>query len=126
MRLVATSLSLPLLVAGFLATGAAQAQSLPVDETTYVERSLNHDATLTIEHPPVPRTPRGRRAGRSAEIAGFCRDAGTIRRRGEADEVILRQREACDSIAPRTLAPGDADPRPAWPAGRVVVVRTKG
>ncbi|MGX7703576.1 hypothetical protein [Methylobacterium sp. Gmos1] len=127
MRLAAPSLALLILAAGPLA-GAAAAQSLPVDETTYVERSLNRDATLTIEHPPVPRNPRGRRASRSAEIAGFCRDAGVIRRRGEQGEIILRQRETCDSIAPRTLAPGEVDPRPAWPVQRqrVVVVRTKG
>ncbi|SFU72823.1 hypothetical protein SAMN02799631_02005 [Methylobacterium sp. 174MFSha1.1] len=127
MRPAATSLALLLLAAGPLA-GAAAAQSLPVDETTYVERSLNRDATLTIEHPPVPRNPRGRRASRSAEIAGFCRDGGVIRRRGEQGEIILRQRETCDSIAPRTLAPGYVDPRPAWPVRRerVVVVRTKG
>ncbi len=121
MRLAAPTLALLV-----LATGYAQAQSLPIGETTYVERSLNRDATLTIEHPPVPRNPRGRRASRSAEIAGFCRDGGTIRRRGEYGEVILRQRETCDSIAPRTLYPGHVDPRPAWPAQRVVVVRTKG
>ncbi|TGE00205.1 hypothetical protein [Methylobacterium nonmethylotrophicum] len=126
MRLAATSLAFLLLAAGGLAAGAAAAEPLPVDETTYVERSLNRDATLTIEHPPVPRNPRGRRASRSAEIAGFCRDGGVIRRRGEFGEVILRQRETCDSIAPRTLAPGDVDPRPAWPARRLVVVRTKG
>ncbi|AWN51916.1 hypothetical protein [Methylobacterium sp. 17Sr1-1] len=132
MRPAATSLVLLVLAAGPLA-GHAAAQSLlvdslPVDETTYVERSLNRDAMLTIEHPPVPRNPRGRRASRSAEIAGFCRDGGVIRRRGEQGEIILRQREICDSIAPRTLAPGEVDPRPAWPVRRqrVVVVRTKG
>ncbi|KMO21151.1 hypothetical protein [Methylobacterium indicum] len=121
MRRAATSFALLV-----LATGAASAEPLPVDETTYVERSLNRDATLTIEHPPVPRTPRGRRASRSAEIAGFCRDGGVIRRRGENGEIILRQRELCDSVAPRTLYPGHVDPRPAWPAERLVVVRTKG
>jgi hypothetical protein len=127
MRRAATSLALMVLAAGPL-VGQAAAQSLPVDETTYVERSLNRDATLTIEHPPVPRNPRGRRASRSAEIAGFCHDGGVIRRRGEQGEIILRQRENCDSIAPRTLAPGEVDPRPAWPVRRqrVVVVRTKG
>lgn len=128
MRLPAASLALLVLATGAaaLATGAAAAEPLPVDETTYVERSLNRDATLTVEHPPVPRNPRGRRASRSAEIAGFCRDGGVIRRRGENGEIILRQRELCDSIAPRTLYPGQVDPRPTWPAERVVVVRTKG
>ncbi|SEP37032.1 hypothetical protein SAMN04487843_11373 [Methylobacterium sp. ap11] len=128
MRLPATSLALLVLASGAaaLASGAAAAEPLPVDETTYVERSLNRDATLTVEHPPVPRNPRGRRASRSAEIAGFCRDGGVIRRRGENGEIILRQRELCDSIAPRTLYPGHVDPRPTWPAERVVVVRTKG
>ncbi len=128
MRLPATSLALLVLATGTaaLAAGAAAAEPLPVDETTYVERSLNRDATLTVEHPPVPRNPRGRRASRSAEIAGFCRDGGVIRRRGENGEIILRQRELCDSIAPRTLYPGHVDPRPTWPAERVVVVRTKG
>ncbi|MGE7413473.1 hypothetical protein [Methylobacterium tarhaniae] len=125
MRLAATSLAL-LVLAAWQIPGHAAAQSLPVDETTYVERSLNRDATLTVEHPPVARNPRGRRASRSAEIAGFCRDGGVIRRRGENGEIILRQRELCDSVAPRTLYPGQVDPRPAWPAERVVVVRTKG
>lgn len=116
----------PLLALLVLAAGPALAEPLPIGETTYFERSLNHDATLTVEHPPVVRNPRGRRASRSAEIAGFCRDGGVIRRRGENGEIILRQRELCDSIAPRTLYPGHVDPRPAWPAERVVVVRTKG
>ncbi|MGY2051104.1 hypothetical protein [Methylobacterium sp. JK268] len=105
---------------------AARAEPLPVDETTYVERSLNRDRPLVIEHPPVPRNPRGRRAARSAEIAGFCRDGGLIRRRDETGAVIIRQREVCDSIAPRTLIPGQVDPRPTWPAVEQVVVRTKG
>ena len=108
-------------------TAAAQAaEPLPVGETTYVERSLNHDAPLTIEHPPVRRNPRGRRASRSAELAGFCHEGGLIRRRDGTGGVIVRQREVCDNVAPRTLFPGHVDPRPAWPAERVLVVRTKG
>ncbi|GJE00778.1 hypothetical protein [Methylobacterium isbiliense] len=115
--------ALPLVLA---AAGATAAEPLPVEETTYVERSLNRYAPLTIEHPPVPRNPRGRRASRSAEIAGFCRDGGLIRRYDEAGAVIVRQREICDNIAPRTLAPGTVDPRPTWPAVSRVVVRSKG
>lgn len=95
----------------------AAAGPLPTGETTYVERSLNRDGPLVVEHPPVARNPYGRRRGSSAEIAGFCRDGGFIRRRDEfGNPVIVRQREVCDSVAPRTLNPGDADPRPAWPA----------
>ncbi|MFE1598029.1 hypothetical protein [Methylobacterium sp. ID0610] len=108
------------------APAVAHADPLPVDETTYIERSLERSAPLTIEHPPVARNPRGRRAGRAAELAGFCRDGGLIRRRDETGAVIIRQREVCDSIAPRTLAPGEVDPRPTWPATTAVVVRTKG
>lgn len=101
-------------------TISASALSLPVEEnvylppedtTTYVERSLNHQAPLTIEHPPV-----GRRGG-SAAMAGFCREGGTIRRRDEDGRpVIVRQREVCENVAPRQLWPGHVDPRPAWPA----------
>ncbi|ACL56828.1 hypothetical protein [Methylobacterium nodulans] len=108
------------------APALAHADPLPVEDTTYIERSLNRYAPLTIEHPPVPRNPRGRRAARSAEIAGFCRDGGLIRRRDEIGVVIIRQREICDAIAPRTLAPGQIDPRPTWPSVTSVVVRTKG
>jgi hypothetical protein len=53
-----------------------------------------------------------------------------VRRRDEAgNPVIIRQREVCDSVAPRTLMPGEGDPRPAWPADVVVrqrVLRAKG
>ncbi|WP_457106851.1 hypothetical protein [Methylobacterium sp. P5_C11] len=107
----------------------AGAQSLPVGETTYVERSLNHTGTLVIEHPPVAANPYGRRNGHAA-IAGYCRDGGLIRRRDEfGNPVIIRQREICDSVAPRTLNPGEVDPRPRWPADTVVrqrVLRAKG
>ncbi|MER2267987.1 hypothetical protein [Methylobacterium oxalidis] len=116
-----------LLVAGL---APACAQGLPVGETTYVERSLNTTATLTVEHPPVSRNPYGRRAGSSAEIAGFCRDGGFIRRRDAyGHAVIVRQRELCDSVAPRTQNPGEVDPRPTWPVERVSrarVLRAKG
>lgn len=88
-------------------------------QTTYIERSLNHSDTLVVEHPPVQTTPYGRRGG-SAAIAGFCRDGGFVRRRDEAgNSVIVRQREACDSVAPRTLDPGEVNPRPTWPADAV-------
>ncbi|KQQ35853.1 hypothetical protein ASF58_10520 [Methylobacterium sp. Leaf125] len=111
----------PLLLATLALTGPAVAEPLPVGETTYIERSLNRDGPLVIEHRPVARTPGGRRGGSSAEIAGFCRDGGIIRRRDEFGQpVILRQREVCDSVAPRTLNPGDVDPRPTWPAEQVV------
>ena len=107
----------------------AGAQSLPVGETTYVERSLNRSDTLVVEHPPVAANPYGRRNGQAA-IAGFCRDGGVIRRRDAfGNPVIIRQREVCDSVAPRTLMPGEVDPRPAWPADVVVrqrVLRAKG
>lgn len=108
----------------------AMAQSLPVRETTYVERSLNRDGLLTVEHPPVERNPRGRLNGNDAAIAGFCRDGGIVRRRDAyGHPTILRQRELCDSVAPRTLMPGEVDPRPTWPAERVSrqrVLRAKG
>ncbi|WP_375463528.1 hypothetical protein [uncultured Methylobacterium sp.] len=108
---------------------AAAAEPLPVGETTYVERSLNHDGLLTVEHPPVARNPRGGRNG-SAAIAGFCREGGLVRRRDALGHPILvRQRELCDSVAPRTLEPGQVDPRPAWPAERASrgqVLRAKG
>ena len=124
MRLLALS------AACLMATLAqAGAQSLPVDETTYVERSLNRRDTLVVEHPPVAANPYGRRNGQAA-IAGFCRDGGVIRRRDAfGNPVIIRQREVCDSVAPRTLMPGEVDPRPAWPADVVVrqrVLRAKG
>lgn len=124
MRLLA--LTAFLLGAGL--AGAA-AEPLPVGETTYVERSLNHDGVLTVEHPPVERNPSGRRNG-GAAIAGFCREGGVIRRRDAfGNPVIVRQRELCDSVAPRTLYPGAVDPRPAWPVERVSrdrVLRAKG
>ncbi|MFF8802747.1 MULTISPECIES: hypothetical protein [unclassified Methylobacterium] len=107
--------------------GSASALSLPFEEsdylppeatTTYIERSLNHQAPLTVEHPPVERNPRGRR-GDAAAIAGFCRDGGTVLRRDELGRpTYLRQREVCDNVAPRTLWPGHVDPRPTWPAER--------
>ncbi|WP_267358363.1 MULTISPECIES: hypothetical protein [unclassified Methylobacterium] len=107
----------------------AGAQSLPVGETTYVERSLNRSDTLVIEHPPVAVNPYGRREGQAA-IAGYCRDGGLIRRRDAfGNPVIIRQREICDSVAPRTLNPGEVDPRPTWPADAVArerVLRSKG
>lgn len=97
--------------------------------TTYIERSLNHSDTLVIEHPPVQPDPYGRRDGRAA-IAGYCRDGGLVRRRDEAgNSVVIRQREICDSVAPRTLNPGEVDPRPTWPADAVArerVLRSKG
>ncbi|MGE8128263.1 hypothetical protein SAMN04488144_105283 [Methylobacterium sp. 190mf] len=107
----------------------AGAQSLPVGETTYIERSLNHSDTLVIEHPPVAANPYGRRNGQAA-IAGYCRDGGLVRRRDEfGNPVIIRQREICDSVAPRTLSPGQVDPRLSWPADAVArqrVLRVKG
>jgi hypothetical protein len=124
MRLLA--LSAACLMAALTQAGA---QSLPVGETTYVERSLNHMDTLVIEHPPVAVNPYGRREGQAA-IAGYCRDGGLIRRRDAfGNPVILRQREVCDSVAPRTLNPGEVDPRPTWPADAVArerVLRSKG
>jgi hypothetical protein len=98
-------------------------------QTTYIERSLNRSATLVVEHPPVETNPRGRRGG-SAAIAGYCREGGLVRRRDEfGNPVIIRQREVCDSVAPRTLNPGEVDPRPTWPANTVTrerVLRSKG
>lgn len=124
MRLLA--LSAACLTAALTQAGA---QSLPVGETTYVERSLNHFDTLVIEHPPVAVNPYGRREGQAA-IAGYCRDGGLIRRRDAfGNPVIIRQREVCDSVAPRTLNPGEVDPRPTWPADAVArerVLRSKG
>ena len=65
-----------------------------------------------------------------AAIAGYCRDGGLVRRRDEfGNPVIIRQREICDSVAPRTLSPGQVDPRPSWPADAVArqrVLRAKG
>jgi hypothetical protein len=88
-------------------------------QTTYIERSLNHTDTLVVEHPPVAANPYGRRKGEAA-IAGYCREGGLVRRRDEAgNPVIIRQREICDSVAPRTLDPGEVDPRPTWPADAV-------
>lgn len=101
----------------------------PGEETTYVERSLNRQAPLTIEHPPVP---RGRAGGDRAAIAGFCYEGGYVTRHDAFGRPILRQREVCDNVAPRTLRPGDVDPRPVWPAVRRVprerarVVRARG
>ncbi|MCJ2014447.1 hypothetical protein [Methylobacterium sp. J-076] len=121
----------PLLSAAFLLAALTQAgaQSLPVGETTYVERSLNRSDTLIVEHPPVAVNPYGRRGG-SAAIAGFCREGGIIRRHDQfGNPVILRQREVCDSVAPRTLSPGEVDPRPTWPVEAVTarrVLRVKG
>lgn len=107
----------------------AGAQSLPVGETTYIERSLNRSDTLVIEHPPVGENPYGRRRGQAA-IAGYCREGGLVRRHDAfGNPVIIRQREVCDSVAPRTLAPGEVDPRPSWPADAVArqrVLRAKG
>ncbi|MBE7244563.1 MAG: hypothetical protein INR63_06405 [Actinomycetospora chiangmaiensis] len=124
MRLLA--LSAACLMAALTQAGA---QSLPVDETTYVERSLNHMDTLVIEHPPVAVNPYGRRMGQAA-IAGYCREGGLVRRRDAfGNPVIIRQREVCDSVAPRTLNPGEVDPRPTWPADAVArerVLRSKG
>ncbi|MCJ2103750.1 hypothetical protein [Methylobacterium sp. E-046] len=98
-------------------------------QTTYIERSLNHMDTLVVEHPPVEANPDGRRNGQAA-IAGYCREGGLVRRRDEAgNPVVIRQREACDSVAPRTLNPGEVDPRPTWPANAVSrerVLRSKG
>jgi hypothetical protein len=121
----------PILTAAcFLVTAApAFAQGLPVGETTYVERSLNRSDTLIVEHPPVAVNPYGRRGG-SAAIAGFCRDGGIVTRRDQfGNPVILRQREVCDSVAPRTLDPGEVFPRPAWPVEVVApqrALRVKG
>lgn len=119
-------LSAVCLVGTFIHAGA---QGLPVGETTYVEHSLNRSDTLEIEHPPVAVNPYGRRGG-SAAIAGFCRDGGIIRRQDQfGNPVILRQREICDSVAPRTLDPGEVNPRPTWPAETVTarrVLRVKG
>lgn len=102
---------------------SAGAQGLPVGETTYVERSLNQSDTLIVEHPPVAVNPYGRRNG-SAAIAGFCREGGIVRRRDQfGNPVILRQREVCDSVAPRTLDPGEVNPRPVWPAESITAER---
>ena len=106
----------------------AGAEPLPVAETTYVERSLNRSGTLVIEHPPAAVNPDGRRDDRAA-IAGFCREGGLIRRIDASGQpTIVRQREICDSVAPRTLMPGAVEPRPAWPADTEVqrVLRSKG
>jgi hypothetical protein len=120
----------PLVLLTFAGGLPALAEPLPVGETTYVEHSLNRDGPLVVEHRPVARTPGGRRHGSAAEIAGGCREGGIIRRRDEFGQpVILRQREICDSVAPRTLMPGEVDPRPTWPAETVTrqtVLRARG
>lgn len=107
----------------------AGAQSLPVGETTYVEHSLNRSDTLIVEHPPVAVNPYGGRNGQAA-IAGYCREGGLVRRRDAfGNPVIIRQREVCDSVAPRTLEPGQVNPRPVWPGEAVTrqkVLRAKG
>lgn len=116
-----------LLAAALLAVGLAPASALGLfdnDTTTYVEPDTPRDGTLIIEHDPVPVNPIGRRRGRAAEIAGGCRDAGVIERLGTNGQMIVRQREACDSIAPRTSAPGQSDPRPPSPVAPVL--RTRG
>lgn len=114
------TLAVALLLSG---TGAASALSLPFEEadylppeetTTYVERSLNHQAPLTIEHPRLPR-----RTGDAAAYAGFCRPAGTVRRATEDGPPVLRQREICDNIAPRQLWPGQIGERPTYPKNGV-------
>ena len=121
------ALSVSLILTGL---APALADPLPVDETTYIERSLTRDGPLVIEHRPVARAPGARRGGSGAEIAGFCRDGGYIRRRDEFGRpVIIRQREVCDSVAPRTMEPGVVDPRPTWPAEAVPnqrVLRSRG
>lgn len=121
------ALSVPLMLTGL---APVLADPLPVNETTYVERSLRRDGPLVIEHRPIARSPGGRRAGRDAEIAGFCRDGGFIRRLDEFGRpVIIRQREVCGSVAPRSLEPGVVDPRPTWPASAVPaqrVLRSRG
>ena len=104
---------------------------LPPEETTaHVERSLNRQAPLTIEHPPLERGPTGRQAGvGSAAMAGFCHAGGTVRRRAPFGRPgIVRPREVCENVAPRQLWPGHTDPRPAWPnrpAAQGDVVRTR-
>lgn len=116
-----------------LVTAAALAAAVTLagcdTQTTYVERSLNRMDTLVVEHPPVQKNPHGRRDGHAA-IAGYCRDGGLVRRRDEAgNPVVFRQREVCDSVAPRTVNPGEVDPRPTWPADTVSrerVLRSKG
>lgn len=122
MRSLRARLLLTLLALGAVPAGAARAQGLPVGETTYIERSLNRDGALTVEHPPVERNPYGRRGG-DAAIAGFCREGGFVRRRDAfGNPTIVRQREVCDSVAPRTLMPGAVDQRPTWPAERPAAV----
>lgn len=120
----------PLLLVTLAGGVPAIAGPLPVDETTYVEQSLNRDGQLVVEHRPIARVPGGRRSGSAAEIAGGCREGGIIRRRDEFGQpVILRQREICDSVAPRTLRPGEVDPRPTWPeetVARRTVLRARG
>ncbi len=112
--------------AAILAVGLvpAAAQSLTLGDTTYGEPQTPRDGTLIIEHPPVPVNPIGRRRGNAAAIAGFCRDAGPIERLGSDGRAVVRQREACDSVAPRTSAPGQSDPRPAIP--EPPALRTRG
>lgn len=109
-------LGLTLIVSGAL---PAAAVSLPIEEneylppedtTTYHERSLRRQGTLVIEHPIEGR--RGVRGNRSsAAMAGFCRDGGYVLRR---DVGVIRQREVCENVAPRSLNPGDPEPRPRW------------
>jgi hypothetical protein len=123
------SRALPVLLL-LVGTVPAGAGSLPVDETTYVETSLNRDGPLVVEHRPIARTPGGRQGGASAELAGFCHEGGIVRRRDEFGRpVILRQREICDNVAPRTLYPGEVDARPTWPeepGPRRRILRVKG
>jgi hypothetical protein len=127
MRPLRARLLLTLLALGAMPAGHAAAQGLPIGETTYIERSLNRDGPLTVEHPPVERNPLGRRGG-DAAIAGFCREGGFVRRRDQfGNPTIVRQREICDSVAPRTLMPGEVEQRPTWPAERpAAVLRAKG
>jgi hypothetical protein len=116
-----------LLAATLLAAGLAPAGAQSLFEShdnTYVEPERPRDGVLIIEHAPVPVNPIGRRNGRGSAIAGGCRDASIVERTTVDGQRLVLQREACDSIAPRTSAPGQSDPRPVLP--EAPALRTRG
>ena len=108
----------------------AGAQSLPVGETTYIERSLNHSDTLVIEHPPVAANPYGRRNGQAA-IAGYCRDGGLIRpvqdcRQGYGAALGLARILRLDEEGYAQRVETRLRPGAAWPGTRLHMLSAAG